>query len=136
MLTLTSSANSSTGIIRSIEETYLINDDDNTDISRSPLLNRHSPPQTGTTRGTPRNIALNPETTGNNTVVDPLEYLTEDQGHKYIAIKLNRTVNKKDRYDSHNASLKQCLNDKVILFNAKFTVDQSIGNHDEAFLKY
>ena len=134
-LTPKSTANGSTEIIRSIEYTFLINDDDNADISRSPLINRHLPPQTGTTMGTPRNIAVNTGTTGTSAVADPFEYLTEDQNHKHIAIKLNRTVDKKDRYNSHNAFLKQCLNDKVIPLNFKFTVDPSIGNHDEIFLK-
>ena len=78
---------------------------------------------------------MNTGTTGTNTVADPFEHLTEDQNHKHIAIKLNRTVDKKDRYNSHNAFLKQCLNDKVIPFNFKFTVDPSIGNHNETFLK-
>ena len=82
--------------------------------------------------GTPRNIAMNTETTGTNAVADPFGYLTEDQNHKHIAIMLNRTVDKKDR---NNAFLKQCLNDKVIPLNFNFTVDPSIGNHDETFLK-
>ena len=46
--------------------------------------------------GTLRNIAMNTGTTGTNAVAGPFEYLTEDHNHKHIAIKLNRTVDKKD----------------------------------------
>ena len=52
-----------------------------------------------------------------------------------MAIKLNRAVNKNDRYESHSAFLKQCLNEEAIPHNFKFTVDPSIGNHDEFFLE-
>ena len=51
------------------------------------------------------------------------------------AIRHDRLLDKIDRYTSHNKFIRRCLTDNIIPISYKVTVEPSIGNHDEDFLK-
>lgn len=51
-----------------------------------------------------------------------------------LAIKLNRSIDKVTRFESHQEYLMACIKDKLIPTNFKIELDPSIGNHNEAFL--
>ena len=51
------------------------------------------------------------------------------------AIRHDRLLDKIDRYTSHNKFMRRCLTDNIIPISYKVTVEPSIGNHDEDFLK-
>ena len=50
------------------------------------------------------------------------------------AVKMDRLVDKKDRYESHIQFLTKCLADKVIPLGLTIQVEPTIGNHNEEFL--
>ena len=51
------------------------------------------------------------------------------------AIRHDRLLDKIDRYKSHNEFIRKCIASKIIPLSYKVTVEPSIGNHDEEFLK-
>ena len=51
------------------------------------------------------------------------------------AIKLERLVDKIDRYNSHNEFITRCISNNVIPNSYKVLLEPSIGNHDDTFLK-
>ena len=53
---------------------------------------------------------------------------------EFLAIKLNRSIDKVTRYESHQEYLTACIRDKLIPTNFKIEIEPSIGNHSEAFL--
>ena len=50
------------------------------------------------------------------------------------AVKIDRLVDKKDRYESHIQFLTKCLTEKVVPLGLAVQVEPTIGNHDEEFL--
>ena len=60
----------------------------------------------------------------------PMHQLTDRN-----AILHDRLLDKIDRYKSHNEFLTKCVTNKVIPFLYRLTVEPSIGNHDDNFLK-
>ena len=53
---------------------------------------------------------------------------------EFLAIKLNRSIDKVTRYESHQEYLTACIRDKLIPTNFKIEIEPSICNHSEAFL--
>ena len=53
----------------------------------------------------------------------------------YPIVKLDRLVEKKNKYTVHQEFLEKCIQEKVIPQGLKIVLEPSIGNHDEAFLK-
>ena len=51
------------------------------------------------------------------------------------AIHHDRLLDKIDRYTSHDQFLRKCIVNKIIPMSYKITVEPSIGNHDDEFLK-
>ena len=64
----------------------------------------------------------------------PLTPVPELEGNRQ-AIKLDRLIDKIDRYNSHTYFLKKCVTENVIPNSYKVIIEPSIGNHDEKFLK-
>ena len=55
-----------------------------------------------------------------------------DEDNRNI-IKLNRLLDKKDRYESHVSFLKNCLKIGRVPNGLVINLEPSIGNHDETF---
>ena len=51
------------------------------------------------------------------------------------AIKLDRLVDKIDRYTSHDEFIRKCMEGNIIPNSYKIILEPSIGNHDDTFLK-
>ena len=65
------------------------------------------------------------------TVVDTQ---TRNDAKLKLAFKIDNLRNKKERYESHEAFLKRCLENNIIPNGLKCFVEPSIGNRDEEFL--
>ena len=68
------------------------------------------------------------------TVVERNTNQSDTMGNRH-AIRHDRLLDKIDRYNSHNEFLRRCIATQIIPLSYKVTVEPSIGNHDEAFLK-
>ena len=63
---------------------------------------------------------------------------TNNNNHQFAnrnALLHDRLLDKIARYKSHNEFLRRCVTNKVIPFSYKLSVEPSIGNHDDTFLK-
>ena len=81
---------------------------------------------------TTSDIELSASSSSARTVISAESIPLEDT--ELLAIKLNRSIDKVARYESHQKYLRKCIKDKLIPTNFKIELDPSIGNHNEAFL--
>lgn len=90
------------------------------------------------------NITINNERSGSDSMAsssvetiisatEATEYspITENR----IAVRHDRLMDKIDRYNSHNQFIRKCMTGNVIPKSYQVTVEPSIGNHDDEFLK-
>ena len=57
-----------------------------------------------------------------------------DHNAVYTIVKLDRKVDKKNRFAIHKEFLNKCIEQKLIPNGLKIELEPSIGNHDEQFL--